>query len=192
METATLPPHDPYPLDPRHEHVVDGAHVALRWEPAEGAAAVERYRVQIALDPDFYEVVFEQDVPAGATTLIVQRHFPEDDRTFYWRVLAGNDGGWSEGARIESFISGTAAQVGRFADPDEAEPFGPVAALFRATSLETLAEITPGRQPAADRALGERAEGVEGAELVTANLGLLLAAALVVAVVLFALFFAAC
>lgn len=180
MTTATLPPHDPYPIDPHHEHVVDGSHVVLRWEPTADAA---RYRVQIALDPDFYEVVFEQDVPAETTALVARQHFPEDDRTFYWRVLAGNDGGWSEGARIESFISGTAAQVGRFADPDEDEPFGPVAALFRTATLEALAEVQPGRPHP------KRLEPVEAPEVLLTNALFIAVASLLLAVVLLGLFY---
>jgi hypothetical protein len=176
MDTALLPPHDPRPLDPHHAHVVDGAHLALRWARAEGA---ERYRVQVALDPGFYEVVFEQDVPGAQKALLVPRPFPEDDRTFYWRALAGNAHGWSEGARIESFISGSAAQVGRFADPDEAEPLGPVAALFRTATREALADVRPGHPHPA------RAEPVETSEvLLTEWLFIVVAMLLLAAVVL--------
>jgi hypothetical protein len=176
MEPALHPPPDPYPLDPHHEHVVEGAHVTLRWEPAEGS---ERYRVQVALDPDFYEVVYEQDLPAAQTSLLVPRPFPEDDRTLYWRALAENADGWSEGARIESFICGTAAQVGRFADPDEAEPFGPVAALFRTATREALADVRPGHPHPA------RAEHVEAPEvLLTEWLLVAVASILLAAVVL--------
>ena len=112
--------------------------------------------------------MFEQELARDATTLAVRRHFPEDDRTFYWRPLAGNAHGWSTGEQIESFISGTARQVGRFADA--AEPLGPMAALFSAASLEAAAEALPGRQPALEAALGEaHPESVEAAEVLTAD-----------------------
>ena len=112
--------------------------------------------------------MFEQELARDATTLAVRRHFPEDDRRFYWRPLAGNAHGWSTGEQIESFISGTASQVGRFADA--AEPLGPMAALFSAASLEAAAEALPGRQPALEAALGEaHPESVEAAEVLTAD-----------------------
>ena len=180
---------DPFPLEPHHANVVDGAHVALRWEPTENT---ERYHVQIAHDPDFQEVVFEQELPADMVALIVRHHFPEDDRLYYWRVRAGNAQGWSAGERIESFTSGTAEQVGHFPDPDETEPFGPIAGLFEATTLEALAEILPGRQPAIEAALGEEnPEGVEAAEVFTLGM-ILLGAATIVVVALLILLFAAC
>ena len=120
-------PPDPYPLDPHHAGVVDGSHVLLRWEPAPEA---ETYAIEIADDPEFSDILFTLEVPAALTEFAVPVPFPGDDRTFYWRVSAGNAEGWSEGARIESFTSGTAGQVGRFPEPDEAEPFGPLASLI--------------------------------------------------------------
>lgn len=122
-----LAPHDPFPIGPRHEGVIDGGHVVLSWEPAAGA---EAYAVEIAEDPEFHRVVFTREVPSGMTTLEIAEPFPTDDRTLYWRVSAGNSNGWSEGERIESFISGTAEQAGRFVEPEEREPFGPLAALI--------------------------------------------------------------
>ena len=178
---AYLP--DPRPLDPHHAEITDGAHVVLRWEPV---AAAERYRVQIAADSDFSEIAFEQDLPAEMTALVVQQHFPDDDRAFFWRVLAGDGDGWSGGDRIESFTSGTPEQVGHFADPDASEPFGPVAGLFSAASLEAAAELLPGRQPAIERALGEtHVEGTEAIEVMTAGLTMMIAVAVVAAVLVF-------
>lgn len=180
---------DPRPLDPHHAEIADGAHVVLRWEPV---SAAERYRVQIAPDSDFREIVFEQDLSAEMTALVVQQHFPGDDRTFFWRVLAGDGEGWSGGDRIESFTSGTTEQVGRFVDPDASEPFGPVAGLFSAASLEVAAQVLPGRQPAIERALGEvHPEGTEAVEVMTAGLTMMIAVAIVAAVLVF-LFFVGC
>lgn len=154
--------------------MVDGQHVTLRWETADAA---DHYRVQIAAGPDFHDVLFEQEVPGGTTALVVRRHFPDDDRLFYWRVRAGNAEGWSEGDHVEAFTSGTADQVGRFAVPDTAEPFGPVAALFSAASLESIAEVLPSYRQRAGAARGE--EPAEGAELFGVEVGLLVAAAIV-------------
>jgi hypothetical protein len=108
--------------------VVDGTRVTLRWEPSDGA---QRYAVDIAGDPEFQDIIFSKELPAAAVELTVDRSFPTDDSTLYWRVSAANANGWSEGERVESFISGTSEQVGHFPDPDEAEPFGPIEALLR-------------------------------------------------------------
>ena len=120
-------PHDAYPLSPHHAAVVDGAHVTLRWEPDENA---EQYAVEIAEDPEFHRIVFSQEVPPDVTDLVVPTPFPDDDRTLYWRVSTEVAGAWSEGARIESFTSGTASQVGHFPVPNDQEPFGPVPSLL--------------------------------------------------------------
>jgi hypothetical protein len=189
MKQFRTVPHDPQPIAPREGEVVDGHHVILRWENEEAA---RRYCVQIAATSDFKSVEFEQEVPAGTTALAVRRHFPDDDRVYYWRVLAGNAEGWSEGDHIEAFTSGTADQVGRFAVPDVAEPFGPVAALFSTATLESVAELVPGHQPRIERTLGdEHPEGVEAAEMVSIGLGLYAAAAFVI-ISLVVVLFAAC
>ena len=123
----SLAPHDPYPIRPRHEGVIDGANVVLSWEPTPGA---ERYAIEIAEDAEFHRVVFAREVPSEMTSLTLDQSFPADDRTLFWRVSAGNSFGWSEGERIESFISGTPSQAGHFVEPEEKEPFGPLAALL--------------------------------------------------------------
>ena len=120
-------PLDPYPLEPNHADVVDGAHVTLRWEPAAGA---ESYAVDVAEDPEFHRVVFTREVPAPTVELAVDVPFPADGRTLYWRVSAGSALGWSRGGRIESFTSGRPDQAGRFPDPDDEEPFGPFASIL--------------------------------------------------------------
>lgn len=189
MKPTRTVPHDPWLLSPREGEVVDSHHVLLRWEAAEVA---DRYRVQIATGPDFRDVLFDQEVPAGATALVVRRHFPDDDSLYYWRVRSGNAEGWSEGDHVEAFTSGTADQVGRFVVPDVAEPFGPVAALFSTATLEALAEVLPGHQPRIERTLGdEHPEGVEAAEVLNVEVGLLVAFAFVI-VALLVVLFAAC
>ena len=179
-------PHDPLPVAPCEGAVVDGRHVLLRWEAAETA---DRYCVQIASGSDFREVLFEQEVPGGTTALVVRRHFPDDDQTFYWRALAGNAEGWSAGDHVEAFTSGTAGQVGRFVVPDVSEPFGPVAALFSFGALEALTEVLPSHQFRSGGAVGdEHPESVEAAEVFGIELGLLIAVAVLVGAALFILF----
>jgi hypothetical protein len=182
MKHAPATPHDPQLLAPREGAVVGGHHVTLRWETAEAA---DRYLVQIATDAAFGEVIFEQEVPCETVALVVRRHFPEDDGLFYWRVRAGDAGGWSEGEHIEAFTSGTAEQVGRFAVPDIDEPFGPVAALFSVATLESIAEVIPGYRRRAEAALG--GERPEGGEVLGVEVGLLLAAAFVLGALFFLL-----
>lgn len=120
-------PHDAYPLDPHHAGVVDGTHVVLRWEPCGDA---ETFAIEVAEDPEFHTIVYSHEVPGTVTEFAVPVPFPDDDRLLYWRVSAGNAEGWSEGARIESFISGTAAQAARVPEPEDGEPFGPLPSLI--------------------------------------------------------------
>jgi hypothetical protein len=123
-----LTPHDPFPIAPRHGAVVDGSRLSLQWEESPGADA---YAIEIAEDQEFHHVIYTRELPASALALEVDETLPTDDRTLYWRVSAGNAQGWSEGERIESFIAGTPEQAGRFVDPDEVEPFGPIEAILR-------------------------------------------------------------
>lgn len=189
MKQTHTVPHDPWLVAPREGEVVDGHHVSLRWQADDPA---DRYCVQIATGPDFRDVLFEQEVPPGTTALVVRRHFSDDDSLYYWRVLAGNAEGWSGGDHIEAFTSGTAEQVGHFVVPDVAEPFGPVAALFSTSTLESVAELVPGHRRRVEDASGEKApRDVEVAEVLNVEIGLFVAFAFVV-VALFVVLIAAC
>ena len=44
----------------------------------------------MAEGPGFDPVLFEQELPAWATALVVRQRLPEDDRTLYWRAQAGD------------------------------------------------------------------------------------------------------
>lgn len=189
MKQLRTVPRDPWLIAPRESEVVDGQHVLLRWEPAADAV---RYRVQIATGSDFGDILFEQEVPAGSTALVVRRHFPEDDSLYYWRVLAGNAEDWSEGEHVETFTSGTADQVGRFIVPDEAEPFGPVAALFSTATLEAITDVLSSHRSGSERALeGRESQSEEGAEVLGVEVGMV-AAFMFVVVALFVVLIAAC
>lgn len=168
---------DPHLADLVDGHTVDDTHVVLRWGPVPGA---ERYRVQIALDPAFRDVAYQQDLPGAATALVVRQRCPERGRTYHWRALAGDTEGWSAGAQTASFACARAESVGHEPYPGVSEPFGPVAALFSATALDDLAAVRAGRRP-----------GVEGAERFSLGVALLVVAAVVVAVGL-VLLFASC
>jgi hypothetical protein len=181
MSTATLhrAPADPRPLAPLHAAIVDGAHFTLAWEPVEDA---RRYRVQIARTPSFDTTVFERDVAGDAVALALWYAHPGDDESFFWRVLAEDEVGWSPGERIESLITGTAGEVGLFADPDGSEPFGPVASLFSAAAMQTYGS---GRQRGTDAPAGGIRSSLERFELFSLGVLVAVAAAIIVAAVLF-------
>lgn len=178
---------DPIPLHPRHGRVIDGEHVSLEWEAPAGA---ESLRVEVSRNASFEDVACAEELPPDTRGVVLERCFPDEGATFYWRVLARGPGGWSPGERIESFMSGSAGDVALGSDPDADEPVGPVPELFRVAGLQGMAEVTPGRQPAADRAVGGQAEGLEGAEIVTLGLALTVAAGMVLLVLVVVLFFA--
>jgi hypothetical protein len=179
-------PADPLPVTPRHSQVIDGAHVELRWAPTHDADA---YLVQISEDGAFDDVVFQEEVAGESAALTVRRQFPEHGRRFYWRVLARSDGDWSPGEHIESFTSGTVTDEFT-ADPDLTEPVGPMPGLFKTAFLQGLAEVTPGRQPAAEEAVGGTPEGLEGAEIVSLGMTFIVAVALVLGVIILLTFYA--
>jgi hypothetical protein len=188
MKTSTVPrlSDDPVPIAPRHARIVNGEDLTLRWHPV---AEALHYRVEIASDPAFDHVVLHRHVPAPLTRLKVICDLPTDASLFYWRVLAVNENGPSFGERIESFVCGTKEQVREaHRDPDAAEPYGPVAALLRATGTEALAEIT--RRPVFTRteaALGIDHNPPEAAEVTLLYLLLIAGAGILVLVSLYKL-----
>lgn len=183
MRTQTLlrtPPPDPCPVAPLHAAVVDGALFTLSWEPV---AESRRNRVQIASNPTFEQILFEHDVSGKAHALAVWYANPGDDETYFWRVLAENDAGWSSGGRIESLTTGTAGQVGLFAEPDSGEPFGPVVSLFSDSALQAL---HPHRQLGATATTTRPGGGLERFEVSSLGLVLLVALSIIFGAALFA------
>ena len=162
---------------PREAAVVDGASVTFRWEPVQDAL---RYQLQIARDAAFQELVLERVVEGEAST-VVEGEFETDGELFYWRVLAGNDEGWSSGDHVESFVSGTAEMAAtHVARPDER--MGPYPELIRSASVEAAAEVTGEEKYFEEEAaLGVEHEGVEAGQIL--GIALAIAAAIVMIVI---------
>jgi len=99
--TETIP--DPPTLvSPPHLAFAPGEIVTFLWNPAPGA---NQYQLQVALDPDFTDLVFEADL--GDTTSLELSGFPDNGTTpFYWRGKAGNPAGWSDFSHLAVFTSG--------------------------------------------------------------------------------------
>lgn len=181
---SAIPP-SPQPVAPHGAAIVDGRAVTFEWEPVEEASA---YRLEVASDTAFESVVFDEEFPADQTAVTVADFFPTDDQTFFWRVLAKNDEGWSRGERIESFVSSTregAAQGIR--TPDEEEALGPPGGLAQ-SATESVADEVTGReeeQPQEDRLQQERErgvayEGVPSAQILGISIAILFAVAIIV------------
>ena len=162
-DTAAKRPADPTPLAPRREAVVAGTTVTVEWEPVEGVA---EYCVQIARDTAFEHVVFEEDVE-HMTSLAIEPDFPADDARYYWRVMARNSAGWSEGEKIESFISGMPEEVAAgIHDADDDEDLGPMSELVKATNIEMAADVTGSEKLfQKEREMGVAHEGVEAKQI---------------------------
>jgi len=173
----------PVLVDPREEEVVDGRTVAFSWKPATGA---EDYRVQVAADPSFEELIVDEAV-GPRTHFTIEDAFPTDERTYFWRVIArGRDGRLHGIDNIESFISGNATdQAQQFKAPDQDEEFGPIEGLVRGATAEVAAEVTgEEKYSEEEKELGVEHEGVEAAQI----LGLTLAIAVAIGLSIFALF----
>lgn len=174
----------PRPVFPREAAIVDGRAVTFRWEPVEEASA---YRLEVANDAAFESVAFEEEVPADTTTLTVTDVFPTDDQTFFWRILAKNEEGWSRGERIESFVSGTREEVAQHIEvPDETEEVGPVGGLMQ-RATETVSEELAGEKTEPveerlqeERELGVAYEGVPSSQILAISVSILLAVAIIV------------
>jgi hypothetical protein len=129
----------PHLLSPRSETVVEARDVTLKWESAEGATT---YRVQVATDSTFEDLVVDEEV-GDTTELRLTDAFQSDGDTFFWRVLSGNEAGWSRGNVVESFIASSASQAASAPQTvEEDEKFGPPGALFRSAAETVAAEVT--------------------------------------------------
>lgn len=180
--TSTVPT-SPQLVTPREAEIVDGRAVTFEWEPVDAARA---YLLEVAADTAFEAIFAEEEVPAGTTTLTVADVFPTDEQTFFWRVLAKNRHGWSRGERVESFVSGTPADVRQDLQvPDEA--FGPMEGLI-ASASQMVSEELAGQKDAenrhleAERERGVAYEGIPSGQILGITVAILLAVALIVVV----------
>ena len=165
---------------PREAAVLDGASVSFAWEAVEGAL---RYQLEVARDQDFQTLVVDR-VLEGESSVNATESFATDGTLYFWRVLAGDDAGWSSGDHVESFVSATAEEaVGDVARPDER--LGPYPELIRSASVEAAAEVT-GEEGLYDREseMGVEHEGVEAGQI----LGITLAIAASIVMIVIVLF----
>lgn len=162
-KTVDRVPDGPSLLTPRREQVVYGDRVRFEWEPVEGA---EEYVLQVASDQTFDEVVYEQNTGLE-TAATVEHVFETDERTYFWRVEAHNEAGWSHGENIESFLSGTAEDAETHAvHPEQAEEYGPVGAMSRAAAVEVAADVTGDEElMRREKEMGVAHEGVEAKQI---------------------------
>lgn len=178
----TARPASPQPVRPREAKIVNGHDVTFQWKSVEGATA---YRLEVAQDTTFDTIVFEKEVSAGSTALTVTDFFPVDEQTYFWRVLARGDGGWSRGERIESFVSGTPEEAAQdLRTPDEAEDYGPLTKLVRSATQMVSDQLTtgesgPGRLER-EREQGVAYEGVPSGQILAIAVSILFAVGIIV------------
>ncbi len=179
---TTKRPADPTPLAPRREAVVDASAPTLEWEGVQGAL---EYHVEVAEDTAFEQIVFDDKVE-DATSLHVGQAFPVDEATYYWRVFARNEAGWSEGEHIESFISGSEARAATgLHDPDDDESLGPMTELVKASNIEMAADVTQSEKYfRKEREMGVAHEGVEAKQILSMVVATVITVAVLVVVLI--------
>lgn len=173
----------PVLVAPRAQAVLDGARVSFIWKPVRYASG---YRLQVARQPSFEELVYESD-ELNRTEYTLRNELPIDDDTYFWRVLATDEDGVVHGEdNIESFVSSTADAAGRhIAQPDQDEEFGPIGRIFHGAVVEAAAEVSDSpRWAQEEHELGVEHEGVEAGQI----LGFVLATAVALGLAVFTLF----
>ena len=130
----------PSPIAPRGGIPVDGAAVTFSWTAAPGA---HNYRLQVAADADFQQVV--SILEAGPTTLCtLLEMLPQDGSVFHWRVQAQTTSGWQPWSPAEQFKARTDQHEIAFRAQQEtaARHTAPPSAVARAEApAEAAAEL---------------------------------------------------
>jgi hypothetical protein len=88
--TPTTPPNPPNPISP-------GAAIILKWGAPNGAT---KYQLQVSTISSFTTTVFDADVGNNTSQEVTGLSF---GTIYYWRVRAGNNGGWSNWSTTISF-----------------------------------------------------------------------------------------
>lgn len=179
---------DPKPLSapvilfPQEENVVDCQNPRFIWEPVDGATA---YFVEIAADPGFEQVVFQEDV-GTATNIGIDQEFPDDERTYYWRVYAGNEDGWSHGENVESFICGKPESISeQYGSPDIDEEYGPAAELFKGAAVEVAADLSDDEGiHRLEEEMGVAHEGIEAKQIMGLVIAVIVALILIIVIII--------
>jgi hypothetical protein len=176
---TTAPPTTPVPVAPREARIVDGREVTFEWRPVDRATA---YRLEVARDAAFSDVVFDEEVSTDTTTLTVADFFPIDEQTYFWRVLAKGKDKWSRGERIESFVSATAEEAAQHIhSPDQDEGYGPVTELVRSASRMVSDQLsTRSDRFEKEREIGVAYEGVPTGQILAVAISILFAVGIIV------------
>ncbi len=100
----TAPTLAPNLLSPENEIRLPSIQVAAAWTPITGA---DRYDVHISTSTQFFSSTVRATVSdtAWSGSSFVQ------NRRYYWRVRAGNAGGWGPWSAVRSFVTGTAVSI---------------------------------------------------------------------------------
>lgn len=143
-------PSPPSLVAPADAVTVFGRKVTFAWDASSGA---DRYRLEIAETSRFEDPVVDAEV-GNETAVTVGNQLPTTGETFFWRVRAGSDDGWSEPSSVESFIAATEdeAEQDLLAEPEA----GPVTGLARASTRD----VRSGLPTIDDRIKQEKKRGV--------------------------------
>jgi len=98
--SATEPPVAPLLQSPANGASGISVPINLVWQWTAGAAS---YRVQVAKDSSFSQIVFDPD-NVTATSIVVSGL--EANRQYFWRVRAANAAGSSDWSTVWSFTTG--------------------------------------------------------------------------------------
>ncbi len=94
-------PDQPQLVTPDDGAFVSGEDLDFEWELSRWAFT---YYMQIAVDEDFENLVFDDNT--GNFLGVGFEGFPDDNTEFWWRVIAGNNRGWSDWSDEWKFTNG--------------------------------------------------------------------------------------
>lgn len=181
--TSVQAPGSPTLVSPREAAVVGGEEVTFVWRPVDTA---DEYYIEVASDAKFSNRVLEENV-GDKTAVTVGDIFDTDERTYFWRVLAKNEAGWSPGEHVESFVSTTQEEADRHAAiaPNTTENLGPATELVRAASADVVAELgADDREQRFEREkeIGVADEGIPSGQIMAIAVSIMVSVAIAVIV----------
>ena len=107
---------------PGEDTIIAYPSVHFKWEESTGAT---RYQLQVSASEDFSPTLINDTNVTG--TEITKTGFPNDGTTYYWRVAANNNFGWSAWSEVGSFVNGYDYDTGSlrvFIEPKDARRAG--------------------------------------------------------------------
>jgi fibronectin type 3 domain-containing protein/predicted SAM-dependent methyltransferase/subtilisin-like proprotein convertase family protein len=97
------PPPIPALAAPDNGSNAGGGTVSFQWGKTDRAG---KYHIQLAADSSFSNLFYENQAIGGNYTGLNLSGFPDNGRTYYWRLRAGNSLGWSSWSLTRSFTNG--------------------------------------------------------------------------------------